>query len=112
VLFIDNVDTLRAHIVAEGANIPATPAAEARLHERGVLCLPDFIVNAGGVICGAVEYTGGTEADAFRLIDERIRANTTAMLERTDTEGILPRQAAMRTARQRVEAAMSSRRFS
>ena len=30
------------------------------LHERGVLVLPDFIANAGGVICAAIEYRGGT----------------------------------------------------
>ena len=49
VLHAGNVDTVTARIVAEGANIPATPEAEARLHERGVLVLPDVIVNAGGL---------------------------------------------------------------
>lgn len=61
VLHAGNVDTVRARIVAQGANLPATPAAEARLHERGILNLPDFIANAGGVIAAAVEYRGGTE---------------------------------------------------
>ncbi len=111
VLTIDNVDTVRAHIVAEGANIPATPAAEARLHERGILTLPDFIANAGGVICGAVEYAGGTKADAIRVIDEKIRANTSAMLAAATADRISPRAAATRFARQRLDAAMALRRF-
>ncbi len=110
-LHAGNVDTVTARIVAEGANIPATPDAEARLHERGVLVLPDVIVNAGGVICGAVEYAGGTEADAITAIEERIRANTTEILERCDAAGILPRAAAMEIAHRRLDGAMAVRRF-
>jgi len=111
VLRLDNVDSLHARIVAQGANIPATPEAEVRLHERGVLVLPDFIANAGGVICGAVEYAGGTRNDAFSTIDERIRANTADMLERSEAHDLLPRVAADSIARQRLEAAMAIHRF-
>lgn len=111
VLHAGNVDTVRARIVAEGANIPATAEAEARLHERGVLVLPDFIANAGGVICGAVEYRGGTEAEAFQLIDDQIRTNTADMLERSRATGESPRASALTAARQRVEAAMATHRF-
>ena len=49
----DNEHLVKAKLIVQGANIPATPEAEARLHERGVLVLPDFIANAGGVICAA-----------------------------------------------------------
>ncbi len=111
VLRVDNVDTVRAHIVAEGANIPATPEAEARLAERGILVLPDFIANAGGVICGAVEYAGGTKADALRVIDDKLRANTSAMLAAAAADGITPREAAMRATRRRLDTAMALRRF-
>ena len=111
VLTMANVDTLRARIVAEGANIPATPEAEARLYERGVLTLPDFIANAGGVICGAVEFAGGTKAEAVRVLDENIRANTSTMLAAAVAEDISPREAAMRFARRRLDAAMAVRRF-
>jgi glutamate dehydrogenase/leucine dehydrogenase len=111
VLRADNVEQVRAHIVAEGANIPATPEAESRLHERGVLCLPDFVVNAGGVICGAVEYAGGTKEDAIGTIDARIRANTASMLELASADGTTPRAAALVGARHRIERAMATRRF-
>jgi hypothetical protein len=33
-----------------------TPEAEQALHQRGVLLLPDFIANAGGIICAVTEY--------------------------------------------------------
>jgi glutamate dehydrogenase/leucine dehydrogenase len=111
VLHIGNVDDVAARIVAPGANIPATPEAEARLHQRGILALPDFIANAGGVICGAVEYAGGTKADAFRVIDERIRTNTAAVLDRSRADGVAPRAAAVAMTRQRLDAAMGLRRF-
>lgn len=109
-IHVGNVESVRARIVAEGANIPTTPEAEARLHARGVLVLPDFIANAGGVICGAVEYAGGTKADAFRTIDERIRTNTAELLDRVRADGVTPRAAALALARGRIETAMSFRR--
>jgi glutamate dehydrogenase (NAD(P)+) len=80
VIHAGNIARLKARLVAQGANIPCTAEAEEALASRGVLVLPDFIVNAGGVICAAVEYRGGTETAALALIDEKIRANTEAML--------------------------------
>ncbi len=108
----DNVDRLEARAVIPGANIPATDAAEARLHERGVLLLPDFIANAGGVICAAFEYRGATQAAAFEAIAEKIRANTDQVLGESRERGIPPRQAATEMATRRVRRAMQSRRFS
>ncbi|HKI99281.1 MAG TPA: Glu/Leu/Phe/Val dehydrogenase [bacterium] len=106
-----NVGRLRTALVAEGANIPCTPGAERLLHERGVLVLPDFVANAGGVICAAVEYHGGTEGGAFETIRERIRGNIACVLEQSAQQGVPPRQAAVELAHQRVERAMSFARF-
>ena len=111
VITMANVDALRARLVLQGANIPISAEAEARLHQRGVLNLPDFIVNAGGVICAAVEYHGGTQAMAFQSIEDRIRRNTLAVLESMRRQSIAPRQAALALARERVLNAMSCRRF-
>jgi glutamate dehydrogenase/leucine dehydrogenase len=106
-----NVGRLRTRLMPQGANIPCTPEAEKVLHERGVLVIPDFIANAGGVICAAVEYGGGTERAAFDTIDERLRANTRLVLEESRREGIEPRVAALRLAKRRVSAAMQTRRW-
>lgn len=110
VLREDNVDRLRARVVAEGANIPVTEAAERRLAERGVLVLPDFIVNAGGVICAAVEYRGGSQGEAFGCIEDRIRFNVREVLRRAKTDGLLLRTAAVAMACERVRTAMRFRR--
>jgi glutamate dehydrogenase (NAD(P)+) len=105
-----NAHEVRAKVIAEGANIPATVEAEAIFHERGVVVLPDFIANAGGVICGAVEYGGGTESEAFTVIEEKIRANTREVLERSTATNVAPRVAATEMARARVLEMMGYRR--
>ena len=111
VLNADTVKRLDARIVAQGANIPATPAAEAELHRRGVLVLPDFIANAGGVICASVEYHGGNTKQAFETIREKVGANTRVVLEESARKGIAPRAAATGIAEARVRAAMALRRW-
>jgi len=107
----DNVDRLQARIVAQGANIGVTREAEERLHQRGVVSLPDFIANAGGVICAAVEYAHGTRTEAFATIDERIRTNVTEVLDRASSSGSLPFDAARQMAQTRVHRAMTTRRW-
>lgn len=105
----DNVEAIQAKLILQGANIPATLEAETRLHQRGILNVPDFIANAGGVICASVEYHGGNEAQAFQEISEKIRRNTEAVISRSQKEGIEPRQAALDLAEERVRHAMSYR---
>lgn len=105
-----NAREIQARLILQGANIPATREAETILYERGVLVVPDFIANAGGVICASVEYHGGHEAGAFEQIAPKIRANTEAVLTRSRQEKIAPRAAALALARERVLAAQAFRR--
>jgi glutamate dehydrogenase (NAD(P)+) len=107
----DNVDRLNTKLVVQGANIPFTLGAEKVLHEKGVLCVPDFIANAGGVICAAMEYHGASETAALQSIEEKLRRNTEQVLKMAKKDQCLPRDAAMQMARERVEQAMSYRRF-
>jgi glutamate dehydrogenase (NAD(P)+) len=108
----DNVQRLRTRLVLQGANIPFTTGAENMLHDRGVLVVPDFIANAGGVICAAMEYHGATQSSAFAAIEDKIRANTRAVLEAARRDRVPPRQAALDLAVGRVKEAMGYRRFS
>jgi glutamate dehydrogenase (NAD(P)+) len=107
----DNVHRLKTRLIAQGANIPCTEAAERTLAEAGVVVLPDFIANAGGVICAAVEYAGGTRTQALETIEEKLRENTGRVLSTSRDRGILPREAAEALATERVRAAMSRRRW-
>jgi glutamate dehydrogenase/leucine dehydrogenase len=105
-----NAGSVRARLVLPGANIPATKEAEETLHQRGILLVPDFIANAGGVICAVAELRGGTESAAFEQIAQKIRDNTTAVLERARAAAVPPRAAAVQLAGERVRQAMSLRR--
>ncbi|HQK89462.1 MAG TPA: glutamate dehydrogenase, partial [Acidobacteriota bacterium] len=42
-------------VIAEGANGPTTPEADAVIRERGIFMIPDFLANAGGVTCSYYE---------------------------------------------------------
>ena len=108
----DNVARLQTKLVPQGANIPFTAEAERILHERGVTIVPDFIANAGGVICAAMEYRGATQAQAFEAIAEKIRDNTEAVLSGVEARRVSAREAALALATRRVKQAMGYRRFS
>lgn len=108
----ENMRRLQAKLVVQGANIPVTSEAEKYLHERGVLCVPDFIANAGGVICAAMEYRGESQAAVFAAIEEKLRHNTRLVLDEAQAKNILPREAALNFAVQRVKQAMSYKRWS
>ena len=101
-----NADLFNTKVIVQGANIPATPGSERRLAERDVLVIPDFVANAGGVICAAVEYHQGGEQQAKSTIAEKIYTNVKAVLERSKETGELPREAALAIATERVRKAM------
>ena len=52
----ENASTIKAKIVAEGANGPTTPEAHRQLHERGIFVIPDILANAGGVTTSYFEW--------------------------------------------------------
>ena len=93
-----------------GANIAVTPSADEVFFDRGILSIPDFIANAGGVICGAVEYHGGTATQAFQVIEEKIRANTREVLDSARASNVMPSIAAAELAKRRVRESMGYRR--
>jgi glutamate dehydrogenase (NAD(P)+) len=112
VINMDNVHRLNTRLVVEGANIPFTHDAEKYLHDKGILCVPDFIANAGGVICAAMEYHGSSEAAALQTIEEKLRRNTSMVLDAVRDKQVLPREASMELAVARVKKAMGFRRYS
>jgi len=51
-----NAPKLQCRILAEGANGPTTPEADAVLQDRGVFVIPDILANAGGVVVSYFEW--------------------------------------------------------
>ncbi|MBI4448473.1 Glu/Leu/Phe/Val dehydrogenase [Candidatus Woesearchaeota archaeon] len=97
-----NQARVKTKLIVQGANIPIPHDVEEVLHKRGVLIVPDFVANAGGVISSYVEYIGGTASEVFPLVKEKIQKSTKACLDRAKQKGISPRKAANEIALQRL----------
>jgi glutamate dehydrogenase (NAD(P)+) len=70
-----NADRVRASIVCEGANDPVTPAADAILEEKGVLVLPDVLVNAGAVVVSYFEWVQGLQEYFWKEAEVNAKLN-------------------------------------
>lgn len=86
-----NADDVGALAVAPGANLPWTPAAERRLHDRGVLCVPDFLSNCGGVLGGTMEFAGVGESGIRGFVETEVGPRIGRVLDLASTRGVPPR---------------------
>jgi glutamate dehydrogenase/leucine dehydrogenase len=104
----DNAGTVRARILAEGANGPVEPGADPILEQNGVLVIPDILCNAGGVIVSYFEWVQNREARFWTLdeINSRLReiivGAAEAVLQRAEDDRIGHRLAANVIAVERV----------
>ena len=80
VITADNVDSIAASAVVEGANNPCTMEARGLLEDRGVTVIPDFIANPGGAIAAYVEMV----SDVTDEENARTRAKVTEAKEFTE----------------------------
>jgi leucine dehydrogenase len=63
----ESIAALQVPVVAGGANNQlATPEDGDRLHQRGILYAPDYVINAGGIINVCTEYCGDGDASLVR----------------------------------------------
>lgn len=98
----NNVGNVRAKIVVEASNIPATPEIEVILHKKGILVVPDFVANAGGVISSYAEYRGYNPKKMFGLVERKIKRNVKIVLQRAKKDNVEPRDTALKIAQERV----------
>jgi leucine dehydrogenase len=109
VLNDDTVPLLRCRAIAGAANNQlADDAVEEQLAARGILWVPDFVANAGGVVNIAVElepegYDTGRAETRVRAIGDTIRT----VLDHAEATGSTPLAAALEIARRRVAEAAS-----
>ena len=103
-----NAEVVDCKVVVEAANNPTTPIGEKILERRGIPVLPDFLVNAGGVVVSYFEWTQNLQQHPWRLEkvnDQLHQKMTTAYREVQrviDESGVSWRTAAMAIALERV----------
>ncbi|MBI4019508.1 MAG: Glu/Leu/Phe/Val dehydrogenase [Candidatus Aenigmarchaeota archaeon] len=105
-----NMNKIKAKILVEAANIPMTPEIEERFHAKGVIVIPDFIANAGGVISSYAEYVGKNPEEMLKLVEKKIVKNTRLVLEEAKKTKVSPRTSGMGIAMRRVREAMKKNR--
>lgn len=102
----DNCDQVTARLIVEAANIPTTEEAQARLHERGVVVIPDFVANSGAnswwwwTLSGVI---GASADESFARVREAMQDTVTRLLELSRDADITPREAAGRIAEENLD---------
>jgi glutamate dehydrogenase (NAD(P)+) len=75
-----DVARIPASVLSCGANSPVTPEAERLLWRRGVVCVPDFVANCGGVLGGTMEFCGWRPQEIFAFFEQRFRTGVERMI--------------------------------
>ena len=105
----------RVRVIAEGANGPTTPDADAEIKKRGIFVIPDFLANAGGVTCSYFEQVQcnmnyfWTKEEVLKRLDEKMTAAFLAVSELARTRKLYMRDAAYVIAVSRVANACKDR---
>lgn len=98
-----NKRDIHAKVIIEGGNIPMSEAIEDELFQKGIVIVPDFIANAGGVISSYAEHRGYGHEKMFQLVEEKITRTTKAVLTESLAQGTNPRLVALDHALHKLE---------
>ncbi len=98
----ETINKIQAPIIAGAANnIFSTPEIGEEIYEKGILCAPDYVVNAGGLIYAAMYYLGSSHDEIRAKVDE-IYNTLTQVFERSAKEKVAPEKIANEIAKERI----------
>ena len=84
---LGDAGALEAKVISCGANSPITAEAESRLWERGVVCVPDFVANSGGVLGGTMEFAGWRPGEILEFCEQRFRPRAASLIREAHGTG-------------------------
>ena len=96
-----NADSVKAKIIAEGANGPVTTEADTILHDKGAFVIPGILANAGGVVVSYFEWVQGlqhlfwSENEVVERLNFLMSKSFNEVFELTQAKKVDPRTAAM-----------------
>ncbi len=113
----DNVNMIRptVKLIAEGANGPTTPEADAVIQEKGIWMIPDFLANAGGVTCSYFEQVQcnmnyfWTKEEVLEKLDAKMTTAYHAVSDLARSRNVYMRDAAYMISVSRVAEASKMR---
>lgn len=105
-----NKNHIKAKIIVEAGNIPMQEYIEEELSAKGILIVPDFIANAGGVISSYAEYRGYNPKRMFELVERKIVKVATSVLKKSIAQKKNPRTVGMELAHAKVKKKMHARK--
>jgi leucine dehydrogenase len=106
VLNARTIPALKVKLVVGAANNQLATAADGeRLHGRGIVYAPDYVVNAGGIIAVAAERESDVETAEVMARIERIRERTREVLQIAQESGRPPHEVADELAREIIRGA-------
>lgn len=90
-----NKNDINAKLIVEAGNIPMRENIEDELFKKGIMFVPDFVANAGGVISSCAEYKRRSPEKMFEMVEEKIKKSTKEVIEKSLLAKINPRIVAM-----------------
>lgn len=107
-----NAGRVSARIISPGANVPITDEAEQILFQRGILSVPDFVANCGGVLGSSMKLTNLGEGYIKHFLEHNIGQQMDWLIQSAEKEkspvAVFARKVAME--RFRVVKAAAERR--
>jgi leucine dehydrogenase len=95
ILTEESIASLKVPVVAGGANNQlATPEDGQRIHQRGILYAPDYVINAGGIINVSTEYLKDGDQDTVRGRIEQIPVRLEQIWTESSSTGRNPAEVA------------------
>lgn len=76
----DNAQRVKAKIIGEAANGPCTPDADEIFIQKGILCVPDMYLNAGGVTVSYFEWLKNLSHVRYGRMEKRFTENMNARI--------------------------------